>query len=39
VARLIAEGRTYRQIADELSVVVKTVEEHVGGAIGPMVWG
>jgi len=36
VARLIAEGLTYRQIADELSVVVKTVEKHVGGALGKL---
>ncbi len=36
VARLIAAGRTYRQIAGELSVSQKTVEKHVGNILGKL---
>jgi len=36
VAALIAEGRTYREIADALSVSVKTVEKHVGNILGKL---
>ena len=36
VAGLIAAGLTYREIAATLSVTVKTVEKHVGGALGKL---
>ncbi len=36
VAERIAAGRTYRQIADELAIVPKTVEKHVGSALAKL---
>ena len=36
VARLVATGRTNRQVADELVVSVKTVEYHLGNLYGKL---
>jgi len=36
VARLVAAGRTNRQVADELVVSVKTIEFHLGNVFGKL---
>jgi DNA-binding NarL/FixJ family response regulator len=36
VARLVATGRTNRQVADELVVSIKTVEYHLANVFGKL---